>query len=67
MIPNMLFHLDHYIKYIFKYFLNVSLKGVHIYFPNHILIHHINTLKNKNDMFISIDGAKTFDIIYIHL
>ena len=49
MILNMLFHLDHYIKYIFNYFLNVSLKGVHICFPNHILIHHINKLKNKND------------------
>ena len=63
MIPNMLFHLDNYIKYIFNYFLNVSLKGVHICFPNHILIHHINKLKNKNDMFISIDAEKTFDKI----
>ena len=31
------------------------------------VIHHINKLKNKNHMVISIDAKKAFDKIQIHL
>ena len=31
------------------------------------VIHHINKLKDKNHMIISIDAAKTFDKISTHL
>ena len=32
-----------------------------------IVIHHINKLKDKNHMIISIDAEKAFDKINIHL
>ena len=31
------------------------------------VIHHINKLKDKNHMIISIDAEKAFDKIHIHL
>ena len=31
------------------------------------VIHHINKLKNKSPMIISIDAEKAFDKIHIHL